>query len=317
VTWDTFPSAMSAMSDTLRYLAEEVGIDHADGHITRREAVRRLSLLGFSAAAAATLLSACSKTKAPDDAATPTNTAPTAPASSAAPTSLPAALPTTAVTFPGPDGRTLQGAFASPPSPTAALLVIHENKGLTEHIRQVAGRFAHRGYAALAIDLLSEEGGTASLGDQANATAALGKVEPARFVADLQAGLAELTKRAPGKKIGAIGFCFGGGMTWRLLASKDPRLAAGAPFYGPFPDGADFQGSPAEVLGVFAEKDDRVNKTREAAQKALEAAKVPHEIVTFPGVDHAFFNDTGPRYDATQASAAFDKVLVFFGKALS
>jgi carboxymethylenebutenolidase len=306
------PAAMSDMSDTLRYLAEEVGIDHADGHITRREAVRRLSLLGFSAAASATLLSACSKTKAPDDAATPT-----APASTAAPTSLPAALPTTAVTFAGPDGRTLQGAFASPPSPTAALLVIHENKGLTEHIRQVAGRFAHRGYATLAIDLLSEEGGTALLGDPANATAALGKVAPARFIADMQAGLAELTKRAPGKKIGAIGFCFGGGMTWRLLASKDPRLAAGAPFYGPFPDGADFQGSPARVLGVFAEKDDRVNKTREAAQKALEAAKIPHEIVTFPGVDHAFFNDTGPRYDATQASAAFDKVLAFFGKALS
>jgi carboxymethylenebutenolidase len=311
------PAAMSDMSDTLRYLAEEVGIDHADGHITRREAVRRLSLLGFSAAASATLLSACSKTKAPDDAATPTTTAPAAPASTAAPTSLPAALPTTAVTFAGPDGRTLQGAFASPPSPTAALLVIHENKGLTEHIRQVAGRFAHRGYATLAIDLLSEEGGTASLGDPANATAALGKVEPARFIADMQAGLAELTKRAPGKKIGAIGFCFGGGMTWRLLASKDPRLAAGAPFYGPFPDGADFQGSPAQVLGVFAEKDDRVNKTREAAQKALEAAKIPYEIVTFPGVDHAFFNDTGPRYDATQASAAFDKVLAFFGKALS
>ena len=184
------------------------------------------------------------------------------------------------------------------------MLVIHENKGLTDHIRQVAGRFAAAEYSALAIDLLSPEGGTASLGDPANATAALGKAAPERFVADLRAGIAELARRAPKTKIGAIGFCFGGGMTWRLVASKDPKLAAAIPFYGPLPEGADFKGSKAAVLAVYAEKDDRVNGTRDAAKAALEKAGLVHEIVTYPG-DHAFHNDTSPRYNGESATKAW------------
>src|SRR6185436_12506876 len=111
----------------------------------------------------------------------------------------------------------------------------------------------------------------------ANATAALGKVPPERFVADMVAALDELTRRAPGAKLGAIGFCFGGGMIWRLIGSKDTRLAAAAPFYGPFPDGADFVGSKAAVLGVFAEKDTRVNAGQGPAKAALEKAGLVNE----------------------------------------
>ena len=137
------------------------------------------------------------------------------------------------------------------------MLVIHENRGLNDHIRSVAGRLAASGYSALAIDLLSAEGGTAALGDEAEATAALSGAPQERFVADMRAGLDELERRAPGQKLGAIGFCFGGGMVWTLLASGEPRLAAAAPFYGPLPDGADFSGSPnAAVLGIYAEQDD-------------------------------------------------------------
>lgn len=315
------------MSDVNRYLCEEVGIDHADGHITRREAMRRLTLLGLTAAAASTLLAACSKDPATPGATGATGAAGGGAAGAGGGTSgsgggagsggASAGLPTTAITFPGAEGRTLQGAFATHPAPTGSILVIHENKGLLDHHRSVAGRFAENGYAALAIDLLSAEGGTAALGDAANATAALGKITPERFIADMRSGLDELAKRTPGKKLGVIGFCFGGGMSWRLAAAKDPRLAAAIPFYGPLPEGADFTGVQTGVLGVFAEKDTRVNASLEPAKAALEKAGVPHEIVVYPGVDHAFFNDTGPRYDATQASAAFAKSLAWFGKYLA
>ena len=101
-----------------------------------------------------------------------------------------------------------------------------------------------------------------------------------------------------------IGFCFGGGMTWQLLAAGEPRLAAAVPFYGPFPAGADLAGSPnAAVLGIYAGLDSRVNGTRDAAEAALTAAGLTHELRVFDGVDHAFFNDTGPRYDAAAATA--------------
>jgi carboxymethylenebutenolidase len=148
--------------------------------------------------------------------------------------------------------------------------------------------------------------------------AALSGAPQERFVADMRAGLDELERRAPGQKLGAIGFCFGGGMTWLLLASGEPRLAAAAPFYGPLPDGADFSGSPnAAVLGVYAEQDARVNATRDAAAAALEQAGLTHEIVTYPGVNHAFFNDTGARYDQAAATQAYAKVLDWFGQHLA
>jgi carboxymethylenebutenolidase len=223
------------------------------------------------------------------------------------------AIPTQAITFPGQRG-VLQGAWASAATPRGAVLVIHENRGLNDHIRSVAGRFAAAGYSALALDLLSEEGGTAALGDVANATAALSAAgqNPQRFVDDMRSALDEIERRVPGAAIGAIGFCFGGGMMWRLVASGDARLAAAAPFYGPLPQGADFGASSAAVLGVYGELDARVNATRDAAEAALTAAGLEHEIVTFPGANHAFFNDTGMNYDAAAAEQAWAQVLAWF-----
>jgi carboxymethylenebutenolidase len=112
--------------------------------------------------------------------------------------------------------------------------------------------------------------------------------------------------------LGAIGFCFGGGMMWRLVASGDPRLAAVAPFYGPLPMGADFNGSNAAVLGVYAANDARVNATQAAAETALTAAGLTHEIVVFPDANHAFFNDTGMNYNPTAAAEAWIRVLAWF-----
>ena len=225
-----------------RYLAEEVAIDHADGALSRREALRRLALLGLGVPAASALLAACG---GDGDAPAPAATT----GGAAAPPGPTVA--TQGITFPGPEGRTVQGAWAAAAQPRGAVLVIHENRGLNDHIRSVAGRLAASGYSALAIDLLSAEGGTAALGGEAEAMAALSSAPQERFVADMKAGLDELERRAPDQKLGAIGFCFGGGMTWLLLASAEPRLAAAAPFYGPLPDGADFSGSPhAAVLGI-------------------------------------------------------------------
>jgi carboxymethylenebutenolidase len=297
---------MNAMG---RYLAEEVGVDYADGIITRREALRRLGLLGVAGVAATTLLAACGG--GDDSAPAPTGTTPAGSAG-------PAPLATQPITFGGPQGRSLQGAWAAADNPRGSVLVIHENRGLNDHIRSVAGRLAASGYSALAIDLLSEEGGTAKYTDPAQATAALNAAPPERFVADMKAGVDELQRRVAGKKTGAIGFCFGGGMVWSLLAAGEPRLGAAAPFYGPLPAGADLAGSKgAAVLGIYAEQDARVNATRDAAKAALEKAGLTHEIVTYPNANHAFFNDTGARYAPEAANAAYQKVLDWFGQHLS
>ena len=191
--------------------------------------------------------------------------------------------------------------------------MIHENRGLNDSIRTIAGRLAASGYSALAIDLLSEEGGTKSFSDEFEAMAALGAAPRSRFVADMKAGVTEIRRRLPGKKVAATGFCFGGGMTWLLLASKEPRLAAAVPFYGPFPEGGNLTGSKAAVLGIYAELDSRVNASRAAARAALRKAKLRHQIVTYPGVDHAFFNPTGSRHDPAAAAAAYRRMLSWFG----
>jgi carboxymethylenebutenolidase len=290
-----------------QYLTEEVVEDYSDGIIGRREALRRLGMLGLTATLAGPLLAAC-------DAAGPGGAGEPATAGPAGAPAGPSPRPTEAITFAGPDGRTLQGAWAAADEPRGAVLVVHENRGLTDHIRSVAGRLAASGYSSLAIDLLSEEGGTASFKDEAEVTAALNKVPDSRLVADMKAAIGELESRAADAKIGAVGFCFGGGMVWSLLASGEPRLAAAAPFYGPLPDGADFAGSPnAAVLGVYAEQDDRVNASRDAAAQALQKAGLTHEIVTYPNAGHAFFNDTGQRYNAAAAAAAYQKLVDWFG----
>ena len=173
------------MTPLQRYVAEEIAIDHADGLLSRREALRRLGLLGPRPPGGDALL-----------AAVPPTTRPRPPPSSSGDPSdagrTPApgpALATEADHVRRPAGRTLMGAWAAAATPRGAVLVIHENRGLTDHIRSVAGRFAASGYSALAIDLLSAEGGTASFGDSA-----AGHRRPdrprrrTRLVADLRAG---------------------------------------------------------------------------------------------------------------------------------
>ena len=302
------------MTELQRYLAEEVAEDHADGIITRREAVRRLGLLGVTGSAAVGLLGAAAT--AASAAATP-RTPPKRGGRARGGSGkvvewAPAA--TTPITFAGPRG-TLMGAWAPAVGKrTGAVLVIHENRGLTDHIRNVAGRFAASGYSALALDLLSEEGGTGAFPGEAEVGAALSAAPPERFDADMKAAVTELRRRAPRTGIAAIGFCFGGGMVWRLLIAGEGRLQAAAPFYGPFPEGGSLRHARAAVFAVYGGLDERVNATREAARLNLEGRDLDYRIQTFSEAGHAFFNDTGERFNAPAAEEAWHQVLYWFGK---
>ena len=291
-----------------RYIAEEIATDHVDGLVSRREALRRLALLGVGTAAATALIAACGENKQPTSDA-PSSEPATA---SAPPPGSENTVPSTPIAWAGPRGE-LQAAWAPAAEPRGGVLVIHENKGLNDYIRSVAGRFAGIGYSALAIDLLSARGGTDTFADPAEATAALGELPAEEALADLKSGIDELQRRVPGKNVAAVGFCMGGGFVWRLLAAGEPRLAAAVPFYGPTPDNPDFSGSKdVAVLGIYAAQDQRVNATEPVARAALEKAGLVFELVTEPDANHAFFNDTGERYNATAAADAWRRVQEWF-----
>jgi carboxymethylenebutenolidase len=289
-----------------RYIAEEIATDHVDGLLSRREALRRLALLGVGTAAATALIAACGENKQTTSNAPVTSSGP-----ASAPTTPPGsanALPTKPVTWAGPQGQ-LQAAWAEAPNAKGGILVIHENKGLTDWVRSVAGRFAGIGYSGLAIDLLSGQGGTAKFTDPAAATAALGKIPPQDFVANLKSGVGELARRVPGKKLAVVGFCMGGGLTWQLLNAGAGDLAAAMPFYGPAPDNPDFrQSKNVAVLAFYGEQDQRVTSTEPVVRAALEQAGMVHQLITEPNANHAFFNDTGDRYNAAAADDAWRRV---------
>jgi carboxymethylenebutenolidase len=298
-----------------RYIAEEIATDHVDGLLSRREALRRLALLGVGTAAATALIVSCSQNKQQKVSEAPATS--TEPATAgAAPPGSDKALPTAPITWPGPQGE-LQGAWAEAPNARGGVLVIHENKGLNDWVRSVAGRFAGIGYSALAVDLLSAQGGTAKFTDPAQATAALGNIPPEQLVANIKSGVDELQRRVPGKKVAAVGFCMGGGLVWQLLASGEPQLAAAVPFYGPAPDNPDFAGSKTvAVLGFYGALDQRVTGTEPVIKTALEKAGLVHDLVTEPDANHAFFNDTGERYNEKAAADAWTRLQDWFGKYL-
>jgi carboxymethylenebutenolidase len=130
----------------------------------------------------------------------------------------------------------------------------------------------------------------------------------------LKSGVGELQGRVGDKKVAVVGFCFGGGMVWQLLAAGEPQLAAAVPFYGPLPDNPDFSGSKAAVLAIYGALDNRVTSTKDAAVAALNRAGLVNQVIVEPDADHAFFNDTGPRYNPTAAADAWKNVQDWFGR---
>lgn len=295
------------------YLVGEVAEDFADGLLNRREALRRLGMLGLSVSSATALLAACGDGGGEQPGAAATS--PPAAGPTSAPGRTASTQPGEPVRFAGPAGE-LQGAWGEASDPQGVLLVIHENRGLTPHFVDLVGRFAGASYSALCVDLLSSQGGTGQLKDPAAAPTALANTPPEQLVADLRAGIDELEKRVPNAKIGVVGFCFGGGMTWNLLQAGEERLAAAVPFYGPAPESPDFSNAKAAVYAIYGEQDERVNASRDRAESALKAAGLTYEIQTFAGAGHAFFNDTGQRYNPEAAQQAWQKMLDWFNQHL-
>ena len=208
-------------------------------------------------------------------------------------------------------GRGYLARLAAPPRPdrVPAILVAHENRGLNPHIEDFTRRLALQGYMAFAPDALFPLGGYP--GDEDRARALFAKLDQTKTRADFVAA-AEFVKGRPGAngKLGAIGFCYGGGIV-NFLATRLPDLSKAVPFYGIAPALDDVKAIKARLLLHFAEHDDRVNATWPPYEAALKAAHVKYEAFTYPGTEHGFNNDTTPRYDAKAASMAWMRTVVF------
>lgn len=193
------------------------------------------------------------------------------------------------------------------------VIVVHENRGLNEHIRDIARRLAVTGFAALAPDFLSTAGGTPE-GDEDRARAMIGALDMAQVAADGAATIEHFASPAGGaRRVGCVGFCWGGGLTDRLAIASGLALSAAVPFYGPAPDPAEAPRVQAAMLIILAGLDTRVDATARPWADALRAAGKDVTVHEFPNVDHAFHNDTSAaRYDRAAATQAWAETLAFF-----
>jgi carboxymethylenebutenolidase len=198
----------------------------------------------------------------------------------------------------------------------ATVLVIHENRGLNDHIRDVARRLGVAGYRAVAVDFLSPSGGTP--GNEDAAREAIGKLDLNKSVSDAVAILDELAKSSRGGKVGAVGFCWGGGFVNRLAVAAGDKLSGGVSFYGPAPAPSEAVKVQAPLAIHLAGLDDRVNGTGFPWVTALREAGKPVKFYLYDGVNHAFHNDTSAeRYDKAAADLAWKRTLAFFRKHLA
>ncbi len=223
------------------------------------------------------------------------------------------------LTFKSPKGNgKSRGYFVQPAKvkkTLPAVLVIHENRGLNPHIEDITRRLALANYVAFAPDALFSLGGYP--GDEDKAREQFGKLDQAKTKEDFVAAFEVLKKRPETTgKVGAVGFCYGGGMVNYLATRLGNDLAAGVAFYGSAPDLADVPKIKAPLLIQSAEQDDRINASWPDYEKALQAAKVKYERFLYPGTQHGFNNDTTPRYDAAAAKLAWERTLAFFEKHL-
>lgn len=194
--------------------------------------------------------------------------------------------------------------------PLPMVLVIHENRGLNPHIEDITRRLALDGFMAFAPDALTPLGGYP--GDEDKARTAFATLDQAKTREDFLAAFDWLRGRRDGNgRLGAVGFCYGGGMV-HWLATQRPDLNAAVPFYGnsPAPDQAARVKAP--LLVQLAAVDERINAAWPAYEAALKAAGVRYEVHQYPGTQHGFNNDTTPRYDADAAKLAWTRTIAFF-----
>ncbi len=222
------------------------------------------------------------------------------------------------VTYPSPQGSgTMRGYLVKPANASGKLpgvVVIHENRGLNPYIEDVTRRLALLNYVAFAPDALTPLGGYP--GDEEKAAKAFATLDPVKRTEDLVTG-AEFLKARPEctGKIGAVGFCFGGGIS-NLLATRLPDLGGAVPFYGAQPAAADVAKIKAPLLIHYAGLDERINAGWPAYETALKANNVKYEAFIYPNVNHGFHNDTTPRYDEAAAKLAWQRTVDFFNKNL-
>ena len=226
-----------------------------------------------------------------------------------------ARLKTERLSYPSPAGSgSVKGYLARPASAgagkLAALLVIHENRGLSPHIEDIARRLALDGFMAFAPDALTPVGGYP--GDEDKARAAFATLDQAKTLEDFLAAARWLKSRGDGNsKLGAVGFCWGGGIV-HVLATRMPDLNAGVAFYGNTPAPAKAAKVKAPLLIQQAAVDERINAAWPAYEAALRAAGVKYQAHRYPGTQHGFNNDTTPRYDAAAAKLAWERTVAFF-----
>jgi carboxymethylenebutenolidase len=323
------------LNETQRYLIDEHIEEYQEGLIARRELLRRVTLISGSAALGAAIVAACGPAPARPSP-TPTLAAATATATVAptvGPFATPPALTTTdgitvkpddpriTVSKPdvkGTDGKTLLAYMARPAGSARVpgVIVVHENRGQMPHIQDVVRRVATAGFAAINIDLVARAGGYEKLTDQAAYNAELGKLTLEGKLADHNAALTYLKAQSTGA-VGVVGFCFGGGEVWNLVASG-ADLKAAVPYYGPQPANfMEIAKTKTAVFAVYAEQDTRITATAPQMEAELKKSGSPVQVVTYPGVNHAFHNDTGTRYDAAQATKAWVATIEWFRKYLA
>ena len=234
------------------------------------------------------------------------------------------------VTYAG-EGGEMAGYLAWPANATGPLpsvIVIHENRGLVPHIQDVTRRMAREGFLALGPDFLHQSGGTPADEDQAREL--IGKLDRARAVANAVASLRFLKAhagwRVPGRdsspagngKVGATGFCWGGGITNALAVAAGPDLLAAAPYYGVQPSATDVPRIKAHLLLHYAQNDDRINVGIPAYREALDKAGVRYELYLYEGTQHAFNNDTSAaRYNKAAADLAWGRTVALFKETLA
>jgi carboxymethylenebutenolidase len=286
---------------------------YVDGAISRRDLVRRVAKQTGSVAAALTALAGFEDLRAQ-----------TPPQACPADVRVPADAPdlvTSDVTFPSDDGARLFGYQAWPKNFTALLpgvIVVHENRGLVEHIRDVTRRIARAGFVGVAVDLLSRQGGVGQFPEPMQQSQAYGRTNQLERRMDLLGTLAYI-KTIPViqfDRIGMVGFCAGGGNVWDFVINIE-ELGAAVPYYGaPTPAPDDVAKIKTPVLAIYAERDRGLTmRLLPVANAMLEQQKV-FGMFVYEGVGHAFNNDTGPNYDATAACDAWSRTIAFFNRHL-
>ncbi|UWQ13817.1 dienelactone hydrolase family protein [Aliiroseovarius sp. M344] len=228
------------------------------------------------------------------------------------------AIETEVVEYESPDGHgTIKGLMAKPAGATGllpAVLVVHENRGLNPYIEDVVRRTAKAGFLAFGPDGLTPLGGYPGNDDDGRTMQK--ELDGGKLMEDFFAAFEFLVGHEGSTgKVGAVGFCYGGGVC-NALAVAYPNMAASVPFYGRQPDAADVPEINAPLLIHYGELDERINAGWPAYEEALMAAGKTYEAHIYAGVNHGFHNDTTPRYDEAAATLAWDRTLAHFNKYL-